>query len=224
MPRPQKLLELASQSEANGSHNDVSASSTAQPKTRLSTIFFGGSIKSSFRKWLKERKNRELFDSAKRIRYRWFLENPNSEINETKVEGAVKFNERYDALNYFVLKDNELYLRAFNVAQPERCVVCDYSAVKIIEKVYAQLEHSGNLKTFAKIKQFYYGIKKEMVEWLLKRYAVCLNHRQSNTRAFLQPNIALEVMEQVQIDLVDIRSQRDGYMKCILHIKDNFSK
>ena len=63
-----------------------------------------------------------------------------------------------------------------------------------------------------------------MVEWLLKRCAVCLNHRRSNTRAPLQPIIASEVMERVQIDLVDIRSQRDGHMKWILHIKDHFSK
>ncbi len=31
-------------------------------------------------------------------------------------------------------------------------------------------------------------------------------------------------MERVKTDLVDMRSQRDGYMKWILHIKDHFSK
>ena len=103
------------QSEAHGSHDGMSASSTAQPKTRLHTIPFYDLIKYSFREWLKGRKNRELFDSAKRIRYRWFLKDPNSEISGTKAEKAVKFNERYDALNYFVLKDNELYRCEFKV-------------------------------------------------------------------------------------------------------------
>ena len=100
----------------------------------------------------------------------------------------------------------------------------DYNAVDIIEKVYAQLEHAGNSKTFAKIKQFYYGINKQMVEWLLKRCAVCLNHCRSNTQALLQPIIASKVREQVQIDLVDVRSQQDGHMKWILYIKNYFSK
>ena len=80
------------------------------------------------------------------------MEDPNGEISETKVEKAVKFNKRYNALNHFVLKDNELYRRAFKVRQPKRLIVCDYSATDIIEKVHIQLEHVGNLKTFAKIK------------------------------------------------------------------------
>lgn len=97
MPRPRKPVELTPQSEAPGSRDGVSASSTSQQTT------FCRSIKSSIREWLKERKNRVLFDSAKRIRYRWFLEDPDGEICETKAERAVKFNERYDALSHFVL-------------------------------------------------------------------------------------------------------------------------
>lgn len=65
---------------------------------------------------------------------------------------------------------------------------------------------------------------KQIVEWLFQRCAVCLNHRRSNTRAPLQPIIASEIMKRVQIDLVDMKSQRDGHMKWILHIKDHFSK
>ena len=84
------------------------------------------------------------------------MEDPDGEICGTKAERAVKFNERYDALNHFVLKDNELYRRAMKVGQPERLVVCDYNAAETIEKVHAQLEHAGNSKTFTKIKQLYY--------------------------------------------------------------------
>lgn len=50
----------------------------------------------------------------------------------------------------------------------------------IIEKIYAQLEHAENLKIFAKIKQFYYGINKQIIEWLLKRCTIYLNHCCSN--------------------------------------------
>lgn len=92
-----------------------------------------------------------MFDSAKRIRYQWFLKDPDGEICGTKAERVVKFNECYDALNHFVLKDNELYRWAFKVGQPKRLLVCDYNATKTIEKVHAKLEHAGNLKTFAKI-------------------------------------------------------------------------
>lgn len=125
MPRPRKPVELTPQSEVHGLCDVVFASSTAQPKTRPPTISFYNSIKSSFRDWLKGRKNRKLFDSAKRIRYQWFLEDSDNEIWGTKAERAVKFNKRYNALNHFVLKDNELYRWALKVRQPKRLVVCD---------------------------------------------------------------------------------------------------
>ena len=63
----------------------------------------------------------------------------------------------------------------------------------------------------------YYGISKAMVEWLLKRCVVCLNHRENNTRAPLQPIIATKVLERVQVDLVEIRSDPDGMMKWICY-------
>lgn len=224
MPRPQKPVKLTPQSEPHGLRNGVSATFTAQPKTRPPTILFCDSIKSSFKKWLKGQKNQELFNSAKRIRYQWFLEDPDGEICRTKAEKAVKLNKRYNALNYFVLKDNELYCRALKVGQPKRLVVCNYNAAETIGKVHAQLEHAENLKTFAKIKQLYYEISKQMVEWLLKHCVVCLNHCCSNTRAPLRPIIALKVIKQVQIDPVDMRSQQDSHIMWILHIKEHFSK
>ena len=77
-----------------------------------------------------------MFDSAKQIRYQKFLKNSNSELNQTKIERAMKFNEYYDTFKHFVLKDNKLYCRAFKVGQTKRLVMCDYSAADIIEKVY----------------------------------------------------------------------------------------
>lgn len=92
------------------------------------------------------------------------MEDLNDKICGTKAERAVKFNKCYNALIHFVLKDNELYRRVLKVGQLERLVVCDYNAMEIIEKIHAQLEHAGNLKTFTKIKHLYYGINKQRVK------------------------------------------------------------
>ncbi len=118
----------------------------------------------------------------------------------------MKFNKRYDELNHFVFKDNESYSQAFKAGQPDRLVLCDYNPAETIGKVNAQFEHTRNSKTFAKIKQLYYRINKEMVESLLKSCAVCLNHRNSNTHAPLEPIITSKIVEQVKIDLVDMIS------------------
>lgn len=101
-----------------------------------------------------------MFDSTKRIRYQWFLEDLNGEICGSKAEKAVKFNKGYNTLNHFVFKDNKLYNQLLKVRQPKRLVVYDYNAVKTIEKIHAQLEYMRNSKTFAKIKQLYYKINK----------------------------------------------------------------
>lgn len=77
-----------------------------------------------------------MFNSAKQIRYQWFLEDPNGEINMTKVEIEMKFNKCYNIFNYFLLKDNELYCQVLKVEQSKRLVMCNYSDVDIVEKVY----------------------------------------------------------------------------------------
>lgn len=112
-----------------------------------------------------------------------------------------------------MLKDNKLYCWALKVRQFERLVVCDYNATETIEKIHAQLEYVGNSKTFANIKQLYYKANKQIVEWLLKRFAVYFNHCCNNTCISLKPIIILEVMKKVQIDLVDMRLQRDRHIK-----------
>ncbi len=52
-----------------------------------------------------------------------------------------------------------------------------------------------------------------MVEWLLKHCAVYLNHCYSNTKAFLELILALEVLENLEIDLANVKSQRNGKIK-----------
>ncbi len=141
-------------------------------------------------------------------------------INGTRVENAGIFNERYDELTHFDHKDNELYHRPLEVGQAESLMVFDYNFTEIIEKVHGQLEHEGNSKTLAKIKNLHYGINKQMVEWFLKRCSVCLNHCNSNTRLLLEPIVASEVLKRFEIELVDMKSQKDGNIKWIWPVKD----
>ncbi len=63
-----------------------------------------------------------------------------------------------------------------------------------------------------------------MTEWLLNRWTVFFNHLRSNTRALLEPIIASKILERLEIDLVDIRSQKDNKAKWILNVKGHFSK
>lgn len=106
-----------------------------------------------------------MFGSAKRIRYRWLLADLDGEINKPRAEKVTKLNERHIALNLFIFWENGLYCRPLKVGRAERLVVCDYNAAEIIEKVHGQLDYAGNSKTFAEIKQFDYGINKQMFEW-----------------------------------------------------------
>lgn len=132
MPQPRKLVKLTLQNEVHELRN---GSPTPQPRTCSFTISFYDLIKFSFREWLIRQKDQELFNSAKWIKYQWFLEDSNNEICGTKEEKAIKFNKHYDLFNNFVLKDNELYQWAFKVGQSKRLVIYDYNTVEIIEKV-----------------------------------------------------------------------------------------
>ena len=62
-----------------------------------------------------------------------------------------------------------------------------------------------------------------MVAWLLTLYLICFNHCYSNTKASLELIVALKVLKRLEIDLVDIRLQREGNLKWIQNAKDYFS-
>lgn len=224
MPRLRASIAQETTKEGPVTETLPSTVASSSTKSRPPTTAFPDAIKKFFQQWVETRNNKALFDSAKRIRYRWILTTPEAPIQGTKEEKRVKFNERNDALKHFLLKDNQLYRKSLKAGQRERQVVCDYDAADVIERIHCELEHAGNNKTFQKVNELYYGVNKVMVEWFLKRCAVCLNHRKSNTRAPLEPIIASQVLERVQVDLVDMRSQRDGDMLWICHLKCHFSK
>ena len=89
MSRLRKPVEPISQNEAAESTKNGSDSHTcqnSQTKRRPPTLPFCDSVLSSFRNWSDRRKYQELFDSAKRIRYRRLLANPDGQINGTRAE------------------------------------------------------------------------------------------------------------------------------------------
>ncbi len=67
------------------------------------------------------------------------------------------------------------------MGQAEKLMVFDYNFAKTMKNVHGQLEHTENSKTFEKIKELYYEIDKQIVEWLLKHCTVFLNHCYNNT-------------------------------------------
>lgn len=65
------------------------------------------------------------------------MESLDDEICGTKAEKIVKFNEYYDTLNHFVLKDNELYQQVYKFRQPKKLVVYDNNTAEMIKKIHA---------------------------------------------------------------------------------------
>ncbi len=86
MSRLRKLVEPISQNEAAGSTENGADSRTfqnSQTEHGPPTVNFCDSVLFFFKKWSDRQKYRELFDSSKRIRYRYFLANPVRQINRT---------------------------------------------------------------------------------------------------------------------------------------------
>jgi hypothetical protein len=94
----------------------------------------------------------------------------------------------------------------------------------IIAQEHLKLLHAGRNKVWPTIEQQYYGIKREDVEFILKKCKNCTLNRPNTTKAPLVPIISGRAWERVQIDLIDMRHEPSGQYKWILHIKDHFSK
>ena len=142
---------------------DATANNAAIESTQF-VESFPPTVKKGFESWINDRKNRSIFDSDKRIKYKWVLNASDASIHGSKKKKRVKFNERHDALTFFMLKDNQLHRKASKPEEFDRIVACDYNAADIIEKVHNELEHAGNSKIFRRINERYYEIFKVMVE------------------------------------------------------------
>lgn len=93
-----------------------------------------------------------------------------------------------------------------------------------MERTHCELEHVRNNRKFRKINKLCYGIHKSMVEWYLKRCAMCSSHRKNKTWASFdwapfEPVTASQVLKGLRLDLVDFRSRQDEDMRWICHLK-----
>ena len=163
--------------------------------------------------------NREQISHEKHHRMRIILNNP-----LLKPEDRDGFNLKHRTqLNYELIND-KLYRQKDSKHQIPRYVVPQLEVFDIIIQEHLQLLHAGRNKVWPAIEQQYYGIKREDVEFILKRCKNCTLNRLNTTKAPLVPIISGRAWERVQIDLIDMRHEPSGQYKWILHIKDHFSK
>ena len=130
----------------------------------------------------------------------------------------------------FVWKDNQLYRKREKEEDEDKYVLCDYNVLRAIEDEHLALECAGSDKTFNYMSPHYYGVTKAMCEWLSKKCRLCKKTGKTQSRAPLQPIITEYVNHQMQLSLLDLRSQPDrhiytGKTTCwIAHFKDCKSK
>ncbi|KFY75310.1 hypothetical protein V499_04706 [Pseudogymnoascus sp. VKM F-103] len=150
--------------------------------------------------------NREQFSHEKWSQIHTILEDPAAFIPHNKESTNLK----HHTLSSFKLVNNKLYKQSDRRSDKQhlRAVVQKAKVFDVIAQEHLKLLHAGRNKVWPTIKQKYYGIKREDVEFILKRF----------------PIISGRAWERVQIDLIDMRHEPSGQYKWILHIKDHFSK
>ena len=164
--------------------------------------------------------NREQLSYDKWDRIRTILQNPTAFKPTDKESKNLKHRAQFD----FELIDNKLYRQSNARYSTPRYVVLKAEVFDIIAEEHLKLLHAGRNKVWPTIEQQYYGIKREDIEFILKRCKNCTLNRPNTTKAPLVPIISGRAWERVQIDLIDMRHEPSGQYKWILHIKDHFSK
>jgi hypothetical protein len=141
-----------------------------------------------------------------------------------KPEDRETINLKHRTQLNFELIHNKLYRQKDKRHLNPRYVVPKSEVFDVITQEHLKLLHAGRNKVWPAIEQQYYGIKREDVEFILKRCKNCTLNLPSATKAPLVPIISGRAWERVQIDLIDMRHEPSGQYKWILHIKDHFSK
>jgi hypothetical protein len=182
---------------------------------------FPNDVRIAFQAYIQDPKyiNRERIPYEKWHRIHVHLDNPT-----LKPENPVDSRLKHRAHTEFQLINNKLYRRPDSKFPNLRYTVPESEAFDIIANEHLQLLHAGYMKTWATIQQKYYGIKREEIEFILKRCKNCALNRPATTKAPLVPIVSRRAWERVQIDLIDMRHEPSGQFKWILHIKDHFSK
>lgn len=163
--------------------------------------------------------NRERIEYAKWRQLHIFLDDPN-----IKPRNPTESRLKHRAYTEFELINNKLYRRADSKFLNLRYVVPESEAFDVIANEHLQLLHAGQTKTWAAVQEKYYGIKRDEIEFILKRCKNCALNRPAATKAPSVPIISGRAWERVQVDLIDMRHEPSGQFKWILHIKDHFSK
>jgi hypothetical protein len=133
-------------------------------------------------------------------------------------------NLKHCAQSDFELINNKLYRKSNVRYSNARYVVQKAEVFDIIAEEHLKLLYAGRNKVWPIIEQQYYGIKREDIEFILKRCKNCTLNRPNTTKAPLVPIISGRAWERVQIDLIDMRHEPSGQYKWILYIKDHFLK
>jgi hypothetical protein len=150
--------------------------------------------------------NREQLSHAKWSQIRTILENPTAYIPYNRETTNLKNR----AQSAFELINNKLYKQSDIRHLQPRYIVQKAEVFDIIAQEHLKLLHAGRNKVWPTIEQRFYGIKREDVEFILKRCKNCTLNRPNTTKAPLVPIISGRAWERVQIDLIDMRQNRQG--------------
>jgi len=93
----------------------------------------------------------------------------------------------------------------------------------VICSIHQDLQHAGYKKTFEELKHQYSYIPRKLIVAFINACSICTNRWPMLTPMSSKPNIANEYMLQVQVDLIDLRTQLDGDYKYIAHTRDHFT-
>ena len=97
-----------------------------------------------------------------------------------------------------------------------------FELVKTIHE--SGLKHAGYKKTLEYIKKKYVGITREYVQVYCRECPTCQLSQPQRTKPPLKPIVESEFLNRVQIDLIDMRGQKDGNYEYIGHFMDHFTK
>jgi hypothetical protein len=113
------------------------------------------------------------------------LNNPQAYIPHNK-EGV---NLKHRTLLHSQIVHNKLHRQSDKKHPNPRYVVPKAEVFDVIAQEHLKLLHAGRNKVWPTIKQQYYGIKREDVEFILKQCKNCTLNRPNTTKAPLVPII-----------------------------------
>lgn len=131
-----------------------------------------------FWEYIHNKNNRYRLSLEQYDSYRGWLSNPQLVTNSPKDR-----NDKYTAKTFYYLSGTNLYRRSTGSGVPPRRVVQEFQVFDYIKQVHTQINHKGKHNTYNAIKEQFYGIKKDKLEFLLSYCQICALNRPSRSRA-----------------------------------------